>query len=107
MNPFELYISYISWGGNGKYRPILVFAIKDGIVYAHPVTSRYETKSEAIRAGYFKLNDWTYAGLDRQSYIDTGNCLVFPMSALDDKTPIGKLSTGDKIGLLEFLSKRT
>ena len=105
MKPFELYISYISWGGDGKYRPVLIFDLKDETAYAQSITSRYEAKSEAIRAGYFKIYDWTKAGLDKQSYVDTKSYFPIPVSALKDKTPIGKLSENDKQRLLEFITK--
>jgi hypothetical protein len=108
VKPFELYISYISWGNDGKRRPVLVFDLKDETAFVLPITSQYDSKSEAIRARYFKINDWQHAGLDRQSYVDTGNYVPVPVSALKDKAPIGELSTEDKKQLLEFITtKRT
>ena len=106
MKPFELYISYISWGNDGKYRPLLVFALKDETAFVYPVTSQYESKSETIRAIYFRIDDWTHAGLDKQSYVDIGRYFPVPVSALKDRTPIGELSTEDKQRLLEFITKR-
>ena len=105
MKLFELYISYVSWGSDGKYRPVLVFDLKDETTYVQSITSQYEIKSEAVRAGYFKLNDWKQAGLDRQSYVDTKSYIPIPVSALKDKTPIGKLSENDKQRLLVFMTK--
>ena len=105
MKPFEIYISYVSWGSDGKYRPVLVFALKDEAAYVFTITSQYKTKSEAIRVKYFKLNDWKHAGLDKQSYVDTGNYFTVPLSVLNDKAPIGELSSEDKQRLLEFLTK--
>ena len=102
MELFTLYISYVSWGNDGKHRPVLVFALKDETVYVYPITSKYESKSEAIQARYFKINDWEYAGLDRLSYVDTKKHIPIPISALKIKTPIGKLSAEDKKRLMEF-----
>ena len=107
MKPFEIYISYISWGSDGKRRPVLVFDLKDETAYVHPITSQYESKSEAIRARYFKINDWTHAGLDKQSYVDTKSYFPIPVSALKDKAPIGELSVEDKKRFLEFVMKKT
>ena len=107
MKPFELYITYISWGSDGKYRPVLVFALKDETAFVYSVTSQYESKSEAIRARYFKINDWVHAGLDKQSYVDTKSYFPVPVSALKNKAPIGELSKEDKLRLLDFLTKRT
>jgi len=107
MKPFELYISYISWGSDGKFRPVLVFALKDETAFVYLVTSQYESKSETIRAKYVKINDWIHAGLDKQSYIDIGRYFPVPVSALKNKDPIGELSTEDKHRLLEFITKRT
>ena len=105
VKPFELYISYISWGYGGKDRPVLVFSLKDETAFIYTVTSQYETKSDTTRAKYFKINNWSQAGLDKQSYIDTGRYIPIPLSALINKTPIGELSAEDKKRLLEFLMR--
>jgi len=103
MNPFEIFITHISWGSGGKSRPVLVLLLKDDSVSVYPITTQYENKSEAIRARYFKLNDWAQAGLARQSYIDTGTLIKLPLSTIDKKKPIGRLTTADKQKLLYFL----
>jgi hypothetical protein len=105
MKLFELYISYISWGSDGKWRPVLVFALKDEQAFVYVVTSQYESKSQEMRTKYFKINDWDYAGLDKQSYIDTKNYFSLPISMLKNKVPIGQLSAKDKQNLLEYLTK--
>jgi len=106
MKLFELYISYISWGNDGKHRPVLVFTLRDELAFVYAVTSQYENKSEAIREKYFKIDDWNYAGLDKQSYIDTGSYFPVPISALKNRPPIGQLSANDKQKLLEYLMKQ-
>jgi hypothetical protein len=105
MEPFELYIAYISWGSDGKNRPVLVLLSSDTAVSVYPITTQYENKSEAVRSKYFKITEWTPAGLDKQSYVDTGILLNLPKSVLDKKQPIGKLTATDKQKLLEFLTK--
>jgi hypothetical protein len=82
-----------------------VFSLKDEAAFVYPVTSQYESKSDAVRAKYFKINNWSQAGLDRQSYVDTMRYLPVPLSALNTKIPIGELSAKDKKRLLEFLMK--
>jgi len=106
MEPFELFITYISWGSGGKNRPVLVLLVNEDTISVYPITTQYENKNEFIKAQYFKINDWQQAGLDRQSYIDTGILLSFPISVIKNKKPIGKLTTADKKKLLDFLTKK-
>jgi len=105
MEPFELFIAYISWGIEGKNRPVLVLLINEDTISVYPITTQYENKSEFIKARYFKINEWMQAGLDKQSYIDTGILLSFPISVIKNKKPIGKLTIADKKKLLDFLTK--
>ena len=104
MKPFELFIAFISWGSGGKSRPVLAFLLDEEKISVYPITSQYGSKSETVRSKYFRINDWVQAGLDKQSYIDTGMLINFPMSVVDGKKPIGKLSAQDKQRLLEFLT---
>ena len=105
MNLFDIYIYYISWESGGKPRPVLVFSLQDEIASVYAVTSQYAKKSNAIRAGFFKINDWASAGLDVESYIDTINYFDIPVSLFKNKKPIGALTETDKKRLIEFLSK--
>jgi hypothetical protein len=111
MEPFELFIAYISWGSSasrgscGKSRPVLVFQISEDTISIYPITTQYENKSKTIRAQYFKINDWSQAGLDRQSYIDTGILYDLPISVFENKKHIGKLTNADKQSLLAFLTE--
>jgi len=105
MKPFELFITYVSWGSGGKNRPVLVLLLSEDTISVFPVTTQYENKSESIKSRYFKINDWLQAGLDKQSYIDTGILLSFPISVIKNKKPIGKLTLSDKKRLLAFLTK--
>jgi hypothetical protein len=105
INPFDLFIVYISWRTGGKSRPVLVLSNGEKTVDVYPITTQYENKSKAIRANYFKITEWNEAGLDQKSYIDTGTILTLPLIAVEKKRPIGHLTTKDKIGLLAFLSR--
>ena len=105
MKPFDIFIAYMSWDGGGKDRPVLAFIVGDDTVDVYQITTKYEDKSENIQAQYFKFNYWVQAGLDKPSYIDTGTLIDLSTSAFNGKKPIGKLTEGDKLRLLEFLLK--
>ena len=104
MQPFDLFITHLSWGEDGKYRPVLVYVIDADEVGIYQITTQYGSKSEYVRAKYFEIKDWAEAGLDRLSYVDTGTLIDISIAQLDGKTPIGKLSKADKQRLLDFLS---
>jgi len=105
MKPFDVFITYMSWDGDGKNRPVLAFILGDNTVDVYQITSKYEGKSDAIQAQYFKIDDWAQAGLVTQSYVDTGTLIALSIAAFKDKTLIGHLSENDKQRFLEFLSK--
>jgi len=105
MELFEIFITFISWGNGGKSRPVLVVIINNDSLLVYPITTQYENKSEAVRAQYYKMNDWHQAGLTKQSYIDTGTLLKLPLSAIANKKPIGRLTDIEKQKFLEFLNK--
>ena len=104
MSPFDIFITNISWGSGSKSRPVLVVQIFDGTISVYPITTQYENKSKAIQAQYFKINDWSQAGLDKQSYIDTGILIDLPLTVIANKQPVGKLTTADMEKLLIFLT---
>jgi len=104
MSPFNIFITHISWKGGSKSHPVLVIQINGNTVSVYPITTQYKNKSKAIQALYFKINDWVQAGLDKQSYIDTGTILDIPLMVFQNKQPIGKLTTADMQRLLVFLS---
>ena len=104
MNLFDIFITNISWGSGSKSRPVLVIKINDSTISVFPITSQYENKSKAVQSLYFKINDWSQAGLDRQSYIDTGTLLELPISVFNKKLPIGKMTAMDLQRLLDFFS---
>lgn len=103
MNIFDIYVAYVSWGNDGKKRPVLILEHQSNIVTVFNITTRYEDKSEAIRSNYFKINDWAQAGLNKQSYVDTNITVNIPLSSVDIQNPIGKLTDTDVRRLLEFM----
>ena len=104
MESFGIYIAFISWGSGGKRRPVLVISQADAFVSVFRITTQYENKSEAVRTHYFPISEWSEAGLEKQSYVDTGEILELPVATISERQPIGYLSAQDKEGLLEFLS---
>jgi len=105
MNPFDIFIAYISWDSGGKTRPVLILEQQDKVVFAFNITMQYEGKSEAIRMGYFKISDWQQAGLDKQSYVDTNTVRDIPSAVFDGKSRIGRLTAADELRLVEFLNQ--
>ena len=104
MLPYEIYIIHMAWGSGGKIRPVMAFIVDAHTACIYQITTQYESKSDEIKALYFKIVDWMQAGLDKQSYIDTGTLITLPINAFKGKKPIGNLSDADKFRLLEFLS---
>ena len=104
MKPYEIYIAYISWGVDGKRRPILFLEKNSGYIAVFRITSQYENKSDEIKGQYVEISDWKQAGLSKPSYIDTGKKVEIQPSLISPQTPIGKLTENDKLRLLEFLS---
>lgn len=103
MKPFDIFVAYMSWDGGGKNRPVLAFILGDETVDIYPITTKYEGKSGTIRAQYFRIDDWSQAGLDTQSYVDIGTLITLSMTAFKHTTPIGRLTEADKQRLLNFL----
>ena len=105
MVQFDIYIAFVSWDGNGKMRPVLIIDQQDAVVYVFNITTQYEGKSDAIRAGYFIINDWKATGLDRKSYVDTNTVRNIPTAVFAGKKEIGRLSAADENRLIEFINQ--
>jgi len=103
MQPFDIFVAYVPWGDTGKFRPVLVYSQSADALLAFPITTQYIGKSEAVKSKLFIINDWSYAGLHRQSYVDTGTPLLFSVFAINNKVSIGHLSNADKVRIMEFL----
>ena len=103
MNPYDLHIAYVSWGGDGKRRPVLVLSSDQKEAAVFQITSQYENKSAVIQSQYISVDDWAQAGLTKQSYINIGRIIELPITTVQP-APIGKLSENDLRNLLNAMS---
>ena len=94
MNPYDIHIAYVSWGDDGKRRPVLVLSSDEKEVSVFQITSQYDDKSTVIQSQYVAIDDWVQAGLVKQSYIDIGRIIDLLITTVQP-TPIGKLSEND------------
>jgi mRNA-degrading endonuclease toxin of MazEF toxin-antitoxin module len=99
MNPYDLHIAYVSWGDEGKRRPVLVLSSDQKEAAVFRITSQYKSKSAVIQSQYVAIDDWAQAGLTKQSYIDIGKIIDLPITTVQP-APIGKLSKNDLHKLL-------
>jgi hypothetical protein len=102
MDPFDIYIAYVSWGTDGKRRPVVIYFKHNGKVSVFRVTSQYQNKSDAVRSKYMAITDWQQTGLDKPSYIDMSAIIKLPVATIDPAS-IGKLSERDKQALVASL----
>ena len=101
---YDIYIDFVSWTGGGKSRPVLI--LNEGIdrIEVLGITSRFDDKSDCIRSQFFRINDWRQAGLHQESYINTGQTVTLPRSAMERM--VGALSESDTKRLMKFLAER-
>ena len=103
MHPYNLHIAYVSWGDDGKRRPVLVLSADKKEVAVFQITSQYNGKSATIQSQYIAIDDWAQAGLTKQSYIDIGRIIDLPIVTVQP-TPIGRLSEKDLEKLLAAIT---
>ena len=103
MNPYNLHIAYVSWGDDGKRRPVLVLSSDEKEVAVFQITSQYDEKSAVIQRQYVVIEDWAQAGLAKKSYIDIGRIIDLPIATVHP-TPIGKLTENDLQKLLNAMN---
>lgn len=99
----EVYTAYMSWGKQGKRRPVLILKNKADSVVVFKITTKYN-KSDYIKSKYYKISVLKATGLSKQSYIDTMSKYELRLGMTKFKR-IGQLSTEDIRGLKQFLSK--
>ena len=104
MRAYEIYIALVSWETGGKRRPVLFLEEDNGYARIFSITTQYENKSNAIKAGYFAILDWEQSGLSKASYIDTIEKIRLPLAAFSSTIPIGKLTASDLQRLFDFLT---
>lgn len=103
MKTNDISTAFITWSGGGKRRPIYIISDENNKVRFYKITSKYDNKSPKIKEHYFKINQWSEAGLNKQSYIDTITVGKIDKSKFDLEV-IGKLTRQDAEGLAAFLS---
>ena len=69
------------------------------------VTTKFKNKSKKIRRLYYPIKKWKESGLKELSYVDTHRTYNISQKAVFSRKPIGKLDSGDIIGLFEFIQK--
>lgn len=76
MNTNDIGFAYVSFNGapeQGKSRPVFLLAIYEHEIEFFSISSKYEKKSDYIKAQYFEINEWQELGLDKPSWIDIGS----------------------------------
>ena len=104
MEPFDVFIAYLSWGADGKSRPVLFYYIEDETAYCYPITSRYNKHSIIHLREYFEIVDWMAVGLSVASYVDTSTRVALPQSVVLQCKPIGRLTVADMLRFIAFLN---
>ena len=104
ISPYDIHIAYVSWGSDGKHRPVLVLSSDQKEIAVFQITSQYDNKSATIQSQYIVIDDWAQAGLAKQSYIDISRIIDLPIATVQS-TPIGKLSKNDLNKLLNALKE--
>jgi hypothetical protein len=97
-------MAYVSWGDDGKRRPVLVLSSNQKEVAVFQITSQFDSKSTVIQSQYIAIYDWAQAGLTKQSYIDIGRIIDLPIATVQP-TPIGKLYENDLRKLLNAMNE--
>ncbi|MBT9670485.1 hypothetical protein GPK34_00340 [Secundilactobacillus kimchicus] len=107
MKSYDVVTAYVSFtqGNGGKRRSVLIIFDDGENLLVFSITSRYEKKSERIKAKYYKLQDWQALNLKKQSYIDTNQAYQIGREALTSFQVLGHLSQTDINGLDELLMK--
>lgn len=105
MKTNEIYTAYVSWGEDGKRRPVLIVNDEKRNIYCYRITSKYQNKSKRIKQNYFPLANWSKEGLMKQSYVDIGEIIRLPKK-LATFHFIGELTFQDTKSLIEFIKAR-
>lgn len=108
MQAMDIYIAEVPFDDidKSKVRPALVVKVAQKRVNVFKITSQYDQKSSQIQKLYYPIKEWSQAGLNKKSYIDTHRTYNLPQEKIFSRKPIGKLTDIDRIDLFEFLQKR-
>ncbi|MDR2538959.1 MAG: hypothetical protein LBC43_04935 [Bifidobacteriaceae bacterium] len=104
---FEVYDAYVLFGdyANGKERPIVVASVQDFDEYftGHAIYSKtsWWEKYPEIYDLLYQIQDYEYAGLQYDSYLDLSSLDAYGKERYFSITPRGRLSDRDILGVLE------
>lgn len=106
LEEYSILIARIEYtdGSGSKSRPAMVIEFNDEVIKTYRLTTKYENKSDKIKAKYFEIIDWFKAGLEKPSWIDTIQAYEIERKSVRIKI-IGSLTDRDIMRLKEFLSK--
>lgn len=104
LEVYSVIISRVQYsdGTGSKVRPAVVIKFNDETIQIYRVTSKFESKSEAIRSHYLEIIDWYRAGLNRPSYIDTVQAYELNVNQVAIRL-VGRLSNRDRERLIDAL----
>ncbi|MCV3323701.1 toxin-antitoxin system, toxin component, MazF family protein [Pediococcus ethanolidurans] len=88
-----------------KGRPVIILENKDGILHFFNSISKFNSKSDRIKAQYFEIRDWNSLGLKGLLYIDIGTIFSIKLNTIDHAVKLGKLSLTDVKELTVFIRK--
>lgn len=97
------FVEYVD-GSGGKRRPVVVMSLDGDDIAFYKITSQYENKSDLIRSKYYKIRDWAYANLNRESWVDVNHLIEIGKNSLQF-TVVGRLSGRDIKGLRDFIMR--
>lgn len=105
----SVYLANVPFEDTGrlKYRPALVIIPRihsSSYTGVLKITTKYATKSNAVKKTYYPLKNWYDEGLSAQSYVDIHKVYSIPTAQIRAKKPIGKLTVDDIQGLYDFVS---
>ena len=104
MNTSDIGFCYVSFKGveGGKRRPVFILGITDSEVTFFSVSSKYESKSDFIKAQYFEIVDWQGVGLPKASWIDIGSKRTMDLEDVNFNL-VGTLPPGEVNNLADFI----
>lgn len=101
----DVFLIYILFheGNGGEICPAIAIRLRSRDAFLIlPITSKHENKSEMIKKRYYEIKDLDFAGLNRKSWVDTGNRFELK-SNFNPYRVIGHFSEEDIIGLSKMI----
>ncbi|GAB5051810.1 type II toxin-antitoxin system PemK/MazF family toxin [Pediococcus ethanolidurans] len=103
--PMTLFLVNVPFAdqNKAKYRPALVIARGNKVIFIFKITSQYKTKSKLIKNVYYPIKLWRKTGLRKQSYVDIHKQYAIDFKEFHHQKPIGSLTDEDIYGLAQFI----